>query len=658
MQPYYKYWGKAAEDGRYHLLPYHCLDVAAVASAWWDEAVALRNLFAREYEVESKIIKAWVLFFISLHDLGKFDVRFQLKDRQTALSLNPLFSEADPSQAKGYDHGRYGTYWFFREQRLYGFNIFDDTDLYHWIWGVCGHHGRGFGIGNTYDPPADNSVIQHDHLSRIQWIKELRSLFLEPAGIISLNEVPSCPDLLAGFCSVCDWLGSNTAFFEFEDTPDISPYDYFNKRITNALSALRASGILSKPARQGGMDIVFHEYTPRGFQQIVDHLPLENGLMLIEAPTGSGKTEAAIAYASRLLAAGLADSVIFALPTQATANAMLGRLEKIGTKLFPENANVVLAHGKAQFNSEFIELKKSSIGKTVQGGEEAFAQCSEWLATSRKRVFLGQIGVCTVDQVLLSVLPVRHHFVRAFGIRKSILIIDEIHAYDSYMNGLLDMVLEAQNKAGGSAILLSATLPASRRAQIFEKWGSTAIETDSEIPYPLITHAGTKVRNFECPEPAEERTVKITVKRSADMYPVDELFNEVMEAAVKGALVVIICNLVKDAQKISRRLRQIMNEKAIHIDVDLFHSRFRFMDRQRIEKEVMERYGKGPLRSRGRILVSTQVVEQSLDLDFDWMVSQLCPVDLLFQRLGRLHRHKLARPSGISRVALFSRLPV
>lgn len=644
---YFRYWGKAEKDGAgYHLLPYHCLDVAAVAAAWWEENRALSELFVRACQIEEQILKSYLLFFIALHDLGKFDVRFQLKAKDVALSLNPIFSEADGSQFRNFDHGRYGQYWFSQERNSYGFNIFDDTELYHWISDVCGHHGRGFGTGNCFSPSADDAVIEHDRHARLQWVEKLKTLFLEPAGIHSFDELTEPPALLAGFCSVCDWLGSNIDFFSLKGKADTSIDEYFHSQQSNAHSALRASGMLGAPTRKGGMDVVYPDYHPRGIQYLVNQLPVEPGLTLIEAPTGSGKTEAAIAYASRLLADGLADSIVFALPTQATANAMLERLENAGKKLFPDGVNVVLAHGKARFNSDFINLKNAAIGKTAQGNEEAFAQCAQWLASSRKRVFLGQIGVCTIDQVLLSVLPVRHHFVRAFGIRKSILIVDEIHAYDSYMNGLLDLVLGAQKKAGGSAILLSATLPSSRRSKIFEKWGSSASETEPDLPYPLVTHAGIEVSNWASPEPAEERVVKVTVQPNEDMLPVDALLDEVIEASIKGALVVIICNLVKDAQKVSRQLREIMSEKEIHLDVDLFHSRFRFKDRQKIEEKVMERYGKGSLRARGRILVATQVVEQSLDIDFDWIITQLCPVDLLFQRLGRLYRHKLVRPPG------------
>ncbi|MBU4490909.1 MAG: CRISPR-associated endonuclease Cas3'', partial [Euryarchaeota archaeon] len=249
---YFRYWGKAEKDGAgYHLLPYHCLDVAAVGAVWWEEDKALRDLFVRACSIEEQILKSYLLFFIAMHDLGKFDVRFQLKVKDLALSLNPLFSEADGSQSRNYDHGRYGLHWFSQERNSYGFNVFDDNELYQWISAVCGHHGRGFGTGNYFSPSADEAVIGHDRHARLQWVEKLKTLFLEPAGIHSLDELPEPPALLAGFCSVCDWLGSNTDFFSLKGKADTSIDEYFHGQRSNAFSALRASGMLGEPTRKG-----------------------------------------------------------------------------------------------------------------------------------------------------------------------------------------------------------------------------------------------------------------------------------------------------------------------------------------------------------------------------------------------------------------------
>ncbi len=664
---FYRYWGKASpsegSEALCHLLPYHCLDVVSVGQLWWQASETIRNRFMITANLNAPQAKAWVLFFLSLHDLGKFDVRFQLKAKDLALSLWSGFSSADSGQSSTYYHGDFSLYWFFQDlnERFQWDNWLGEDERWD-IWNpliqaVSGHHGviPEYLEGST--PSAADVVITHDRQARLSFILSMETLFLKPVAL-SLEDLPPVfdVDFLAGFCAVCDWLGSaekNTLGedrFFYVEKPDIPLQDYFESRCPIAEQILAESGLIQKTTNKGGMRNLFPNYAPRQVQTLVDDLPQKPGFTLIEAPTGSGKTEAALAYASRLLAAGVAESIVFALPTQATANAMLDRLIKVSECLY-EKSNLVLAHGKARFQKVFIDLKKVSADQSFQDlnfETEASVQCAQWLAQSRKRVFLGQIGVCTVDQVLISALPVKHKFVRSFGLGKSILIVDEVHAYDSYMYGLLEAVLKRQRAMGGSAILLSATLPLHQRESLLSAWGGDATVLKENDRYPLITHIADAASSFfplskqeQNRLEADPKQVKIHCRTLKEMKPDEALFNQVIQAAESGANVVLIFNLVAEAQHAAERLREMSD-----IAVDLFHSRFRFKDRQLKEETVLSAYGKGESRKRGAILVATQVVEQSLDLDFDWMITQLCPMDLFFQRLGRLHRHKRERPEG------------
>ncbi len=652
-----KYWGKADEnylgEPKWHPLAYHCLDVAAVAALWWDANPVVRHVFLGAFEWPEDLshrLRAWVLFFVALHDLGKLDVRFQLK-APTALRLawpNLCLDDVDESLARNFDHGAAGYAWAMRELGTWGStSSADDRDVWRlWLAAVTGHHGDFPFVADCGGEYAEQHVMEHDRQARAAFVCELENLFLSPAGLGLQDLPPPCSPAaqawLAGFCAVCDWIGSNSDAFPYREIRP-SPAEYLNarKQAVQAEDWLRHFGLVAQSGAYGGVHALLNlDESPRGVQVRVDDLPLEPSLVVIEAPTGSGKTEAALAYAWRLLAAGVADSIVFALPTQATANAMLQRAEAFAGLAFGD-ANVVLAHGKSRFNPEFERMVMAGRRQTAQGREEAAIQCAAWLASSRKRVFLGQVGVCTVDQVLLSVLPVRHKFVRGFGLNKSVLIVDEVHAYDAYMHGLLGEVLRRQKAAGGSAILLSATLPAGVRGKLLEAWESTAM---GDAPYPALWHASqgsTACMTVPDTQRPPRREVASECLKLPGAFPDEALLERVIAAAESGARVAVVMNLVDDAQRLARLLRN-----KTQIDVDVFHARYRFADRQGKERAVLAYYGRHAERAGGRILVATQVVEQSLDIDFDWLLTQICPVDLLFQRLGRLHRHERPRLAG------------
>lgn len=673
---YYKYWGKADKDtGEYHLLPYHCLDVAAVVAQWWDASPSIKRSFCNENRnLDETQMRAWLLFFTALHDYGKFDVRFQLRVRSTWEALYPQTGSYQnlPSMndCSNYYHGEAGLFWFMQDHAKLleikpdnesGFAFLDNpAELISpkwllwkvWLESVMGHHGHikltEFVTDKNLPFMYDRRLAEIDQETRKSWLDELERIFLGPVRLSRNDLPPVYVPLMAGFCSVSDWLGSrcDDRHFTYRQTP-IDLKAYFDDRCENdAKSIVAFAGVISSPKAYSGIESILKPgNTKRSIQTLIDQLPLQEGLTIVEAPTGSGKTEAAFAYAWRLISAGLADSIVFALPTQATANAMLNRITPIATKLFGDHPNLLLAHGSARFNEAFATLKRKAL--TGFENEDGWTQCAQWLAESRKRVFLGQIGICTVDQVLISVLPVRHRFVRAFGLGRSVLIVDEVHAYDAYMYGLLEEVLDQQKQSGGSAILLSATLPERQRSQLCKAWtvDLAAQNENAGAAYPLITCTNGHTTSFLTVDASQQLggvTVNIEPLPTLEMKPDDSLFRRIITAAEMGAQVAIVCNMVDVAQNITRGLRLQTD-----IPVDLFHARYCYTHRQDKELHAIHHFGPNDNRTTGRILVATQVVEQSLDLDFDWLITQLCPVDLLFQRIGRLHRHnRLYRPTG------------
>lgn len=592
---YFKYWGKAIknEDQKntdFHLLPYHCLDVAAVADVWLANSRTLLKQISQQLNKTEPETRSIILFYVLLHDLGKFDARFQNFVEEIRLELQGNEFEVEPEK---YAHGSHGYLHFIQ---VYGHN--------EAMKAVAGHHGYcDTSIDrNMLDPDADEELIELDKNARQQWIE----FCLKWVGLSEVPEVGEIP-MLAGLCSVADWIGSSITNFTTEPTNDLK--NYYQDALPRAKAALIDSGLLGQ-LDGAGFDFLFAPYQPRGIQKLLSDMPVKAGLTIVESDTGSGKTEFALAYASMLIERNLADGIVFGLPTQATANGLFDRIGSAANKLFPDST-VTLAHSKAKY---------------------LFPDENGFLHQSSKRAFLGSMSVATVDQVLMGVLGIKHQFIRSFGTRKSVLVLDEIHSFDAYMYSLIDQVLKGQHQAFSSVILLSATLPMSLKNKLLKPYGGTATSQE----YPLITHACLQGNTQEITlnETPQSRTVKIKLWQSENLLPTEEQQKDLIQKAKDGAMVGIICNTVSDAQAIYTELKQ-SDEK---VEVDLFHARYTFADRARIEKQVLETYGKHAKR-QGRILVATQVVEQSLDLDFDIMISQIAPIEFLMQRMGRLWRH-------------------
>jgi CRISPR-associated endonuclease/helicase Cas3 len=346
------------------------------------------------------------------------------------------------------------------------------------------------------------------------------------------------------------------------------------------------------------------------------------------------------------MGAGEADGLYIGLPTMATANAMYGRMQSAYRKLYASDAHpsLILSHGARHLSKKFTEtvvIGSPPIDQRYGIEETASAYCSQWFTDNRKKALLADVGIGTIDQALISILPSRHQSLRLLGLQRKVLIVDEVHAYDPYMEHLLGVLLEAHARSGGSAILLSATIPYKKRRDLIHAFqaglkGTTEKTVDSQKNgFPLLTQVGgDTIYTKEIPTRKEvEKSVALAFCHSRD-----EVLALIIRTVAEGQCVCWIRNTVKDARKTFHDLVGL----GISVEkIDLFHSRFAMIDRARAEENVIAAFGKesGPLQREGRILIATQVVEQSLDLDFDVMISDLAPIDLLMQRAGRMHRH-------------------
>jgi CRISPR-associated endonuclease/helicase Cas3 len=447
--------------------------------------------------------------------------------------------------------------------------------------------------------------------------------------------------LLCGLTVVSDWIGSNRSWFPY-CPPDQSLEQYWDYAKGKARDAIQRAGVVpSVLSANMSPQQLYPEFAASlsPLQKHVRDMPLADGpsLTIIEDVTGSGKTEAAMLLAARLMGQGLANGLFFALPTMATANAMYERLEHSYERLFAEGArpSLVLAHGKRTLNARFT----SSILPTDGAGEgyddAGAATCAAWIADDRRKVFLAQIGVGTIDQALLGVLPSRHQVLRLWGLSDRVLIIDEAHAYDAYMSKELERQLEFQAALGGSAIVLSATLPERQRQSLsaaFAKGLGANPSMSQARDYPLVTHVGFGMASSQPVPSRADRRRTLPVRRIASF---EDAASHVSNMAEAGCAVAWIRNSVDDAIEAVEDLR-----RRGHPPV-LLHARFAMGDRLDIEEEVRAALGRQDKagKRRGFLVVGTQILEQSLDYDVDVMVADLAPVDSLIQRAGRLWRH-------------------
>ncbi|HAJ48712.1 MAG TPA: CRISPR-associated helicase Cas3', partial [Alphaproteobacteria bacterium] len=402
------------------------------------------------------------------------------------------------------------------------------------------------------------------------------------------------------------------------------------------------------PRPRPGADMLPLKAELSPLQRFADTVDVSGGpqIFVMEDLTGAGKTEAALILARRLMAAGAADGVYFALPTMATANAMYERLEKLLPKLFAEDASPSLAllHGKTALRQALERADRAArdVGEDAAKGGTASQNMTAWLCDDRRKAFWADIGAGTIDQALLAVLPARFQSLRLAGLARKVLIVDEAHAYEDYTLGILNRLLAFHAALGGSAIVLSATLPSKQREGLIMEFKKTQTPNDTSLGepmahgYPLASSwsPATGLRQIEI-ESAERSRRTLMVEHVPDQAAALRL---VADAARAGKRVCRLVNTVDDAIEAFDALRQTVGD-AVH--VDLFHARFAFCDRLDKESACLSDFGKvRKPEGQGRILVATQVVEQSLDLDFDVMVTDLAPIDALIQRAGRVWRHE------------------
>lgn len=667
-------WGKLSrlESGvKVHPLLDHMIDVAACFTALArcpGFRRALERLASRPLG-DADLQRLAALVF--LHDLGKANAGFQA---QRLAADDPL---------RGYwpckcGHGPEGWALIKGEvsdaQRLLSslplerMACWGDAAVYALLHASTSHHGRPVGEtprrDNIWRPvrTGDGRVLYDPAATLADIGKRLPALFPLAFGPcrVPLPEAPGFVHLFAGLVQLADWLGSDTrpGFFPYTEPGE----DRAATAAGRAQRAVRTIGLDVAPWRDtlsGGLPDfaeVFQVREPRPMQTVVAE-PTDGRVVVLEAETGSGKTEAALWRFARLFAAGAVDGLYFALPTRVAASQLYGRLREFVARVWPLSTPVVVRAlpGYECADDQAPQRLPDFRVLWPDHPDDATAH-RRWAAESPKRFLAATVAVGTIDQALLGALQVRHAHLRHALMSRSLLVVDEVHASDAYMTTLLEHLLRAHVHAGGHALLLSATLGAAARSRYLHLETPRLpvpvppLQQACDTPYPAlgVREGGqARVRRVE----GNPRAKTVHWKTLDAIDDPARVAGIAADAAAQGARVLVVRNTVPAAVATLRALEALLRERGREDLLfrvgdtsvsTLHHSRFSRQDRPLLDAAVEAQLGKKRVDRCGRVVIGTQTLEQSLDLDADLLITDLCPMDVLLQRLGRLHRH--ARP--------------
>ena len=457
--------------------------------------------------------------------------------------------------------------------------------------------------------------------------------------------LPSSPPFwhaIAGLVMLADWIGSDTRSFPLEQMCD--RMKWARDHAPNTLVDYGFNPAPSRVALLKGAPVRFasiSEHEPRDIQTAVGEA--DGQIVILEAETGSGKTEAALWRFARLFEAGKVDGLYFALPTRVAARSLYGRVCEAVARMFPTEAKpaVILAvPGYARVDG--------ISGRPMPGFDvlwdddpDGGPKRTRWAAEHPKRFLAGTIAVGTIDQALLGAIRVKHAHMRSSALLRHLLVVDEVHASDVYMERLLTSLLTQHTMAGGHALLLSATLGSSARSRLLGRQHDNPITLDEAIalPYPAVSTSNS-------PPPRKHagasREKSVRVELDARIGDPEAVARLALDAAERNAKVLVIRNLHRTAVATAEALQRLSPDHPTVFRCrgvpTLHHGQFAREDRELLDAEI-EVQTKADRARRGLVLIGTQTLEQSLDICADLLITDLCPVDVLLQRIGRLHRH-------------------
>ncbi len=617
-------WGKTTTNETFHPALFHMIDVAQTARILMSHAGAWRIQNAMRHSWGGAVweaLEAWLPFVIALHDIGKISTPFQGQQTTPPAQMQherllregfALGTDGDSPPS----HSAISAWWLNTNLAILEPGLGRAT-RYAVRDAAGGHHGWF----------AKKLGDVGDYLERYEPFKEWQAYRLESYHLLRRVLGPqqgSVQDIgqplrvrpataaLTGLTVIADWVASNTHYFSATMPTLMSAEEYTQHSADHARDALYEIGFTNQrpSAMYNGFQQTFtHIAHVRDLQQRVDTLelpePLQPLLCVIEASTGEGKTEAALALQRRLAAVGASDEMYFGLPTMATSNQMFLRLSRFYDHVYASQGTVKLAHGQATLME--TELRRLALMHKQDGDSDPTQRRSteyansherqlEWFGSS-KRALLAPLGVGTVDQIELTGLNVRHAMLRLFGLAGKVVIIDEVHAYDTYMSKILEHALCWLGSMGSHVILLSATLPTAQHRALARSYlsglgmlAAEQIAIASVTDYPsiaLYTASQTILLN---PTAFRSQSLELRFIHDDDYAAQAQ---RLLDLTAGGGALARICNRVDDAQQIYVELQQ----RAIpNVRLLLLHARYPLDRRQKLEEEIEQLLGKNTQR--------------------------------------------------------------
>ena len=678
----FRAWGKLSRDEAYqvtgeHSLLDHMTDVSACFSVL-AKCAAIRRSFERTAQRDlddADLQRLAVLVF--LHDVGKANAgfqsrRWQLPERPpanwptTPFGHGPEGWELISGRVPNAEHYAVGL-------PIAQIVVWGEAAVSELLQASISHHGRPLGetpekqTESIWKPVLDKTGnVLYDPAATMAKMGERLKQSYPMAFAECRRPLPNQPafvHLFAGLVQLADWLGSDTRekFFPYT-APGEDRTQTATARATYAVQTigLDVNSWRDELKRQSPIfSTAFGVAEARPMQLATADLSLGN-IVVLEAETGSGKTEAALWRFVQLFEAGQVDSLYFALPTRVAASQLYRRVMALVARLWPKDAPVVvraLPGYEAADDQEKMSLPDFKVQWPDHPADEKAHQ--RWVAESPKRFLAATIAVGTIDQALLGALKVRHAHMRHALLARSLLVVDEVHASDAYMTVLLEKLLQAHFKAGGQAMLLSATLGSAARTRYLsighsKKQAPLSLVYACEAPYPAVSFRNTSGIHLQpvAGNPQHKTVYWETLDAMDDPVRIATL---AAQAAAQGARVLVVRNTVPAAVATLKALEQLTLAQGadwlfkVNGVSTVHHSRYSRQDRPLLDQAVETQLGKTRQDTKGRVIIGTQTLEQSLDIDADLLITDLCPMDVLLQRLGRLHRHarpEVQRPEG------------